>query len=625
MSNPLKQVFNKDKTFRPKRKFEPGTQRFELHKRAQASLNAGLDLKLAVQLPSGEEQNDWVAVHVVDFFNRINLIYGTISDYCTEQSCPIMSGGPKYEYRWQDEHKYRKPTALSAPKYLNLLMDWIEVQINNEDIFPTNVGTPFPKNFLQVVKKILSRLFRVFVHVYIHHFDRISHMGSEAHVNTCYKHFYYFVKEFNLIDTKELEPLIQTNTAATLKPMGLSSSGSERSWAFPVEIQCLPVYHRDSIQACGFSVSLLAAVTIPSSGKDSTKRPSLPQGPYNLSRHQTDTDRWRTQGKQWDTIGQRDELQCQHSGCLTRVKCFVGIMAQESFEEEFDAAKSPVAPYRQTDVLEHKLSGRIPMSSDARSGNFQRQVIRKVIVYSTGSSQRASALEQDRLHLLKKNDRLRLIKCVRCCTQLGASKAVAMQPCRLVFLLSRSYSWVSHGPQRQRAYAELFQVRNSGNTPLKFVQLPATRWLSVHGCCVRVLDQWDELKLHFQLSKDQPQCYDAELLHQMYCGPVNKLHLQFLTPILHEFSRINKLFQLESGGNAFKMLDPLLSFFQGLLARTLFPKSIPVLDAELLEVNLSDTASHLPLCAVNFGAVSTIALGDATFDKAIQEDIKSTC
>uniref|UniRef100_A0A8I3NJI2 MOB kinase activator 3A n=1 Tax=Canis lupus familiaris TaxID=9615 RepID=A0A8I3NJI2_CANLF len=208
MSNPfLKQVFNKDKTFRPKRKFEPGTQRFELHKKAQASLNAGLDLKLAVQLPPGEDLNDWVAVHVVDFFNRVNLIYGTIGDGCTEQSCPIMSGGPKYEYRWQDEHQFRKPTALSAPRYMDLLMDWIEVQINNEELFPTHVGTPFPKNFLQVVKKILSRLFRVFVHVYIHHFDRIAQMGSEAHVNTCYKHFYYFVKEFGLIDTKELEPL----------------------------------------------------------------------------------------------------------------------------------------------------------------------------------------------------------------------------------------------------------------------------------------------------------------------------------------------------------------------------------------------------------------------------------
>ncbi|XP_017749444.1 PREDICTED: MOB kinase activator 3A-like, partial [Rhinopithecus bieti] len=141
MSNPfLKQVFNKDKTFRPKRKFEPGTQRFELHKKAQASLNAGLDLRLAVQLPPGEDLNDWVAVHVVDFFNRVNLIYGTISDGCTEQSCPVMSGGPKYEYRWQDEHKFRKPTALSAPRYMDLLMDWIEAQINNEDLFPTNVG-----------------------------------------------------------------------------------------------------------------------------------------------------------------------------------------------------------------------------------------------------------------------------------------------------------------------------------------------------------------------------------------------------------------------------------------------------------------------------------------------------
>ncbi|KAK1152409.1 MOB kinase activator 3A isoform X1 [Acipenser oxyrinchus oxyrinchus] len=219
MSMALKQVFNKDKTFRPKRKFEQGTQRFDLHKKAQASLNAGLDLKQAVLLPHGEGLSDWVAVHAVDFFNRVNLIYGTISESCTDESCPVMSGGPKYEYRWQDEHKYKKPTALPAPKYMSLLMDWIEMQINNEVIFPTNVGTPFPKNFMQVAKKILSRLFRVFVHVYIHHFDRVLQMGAEAHVNTCYKHFYYFVKEFNLIDHKELEPLVSSALQEDRKPV----------------------------------------------------------------------------------------------------------------------------------------------------------------------------------------------------------------------------------------------------------------------------------------------------------------------------------------------------------------------------------------------------------------------
>lgn len=79
-------------------------------------------------------------------------------------------------------------------------------------------GTPFPKTFLQAVRKILSRLFRVFVHVYIHHFDRIAQMGSEAHVNTCYKHFYYFVTEFSLIDPKELEPLVSWGWGSCLLP-----------------------------------------------------------------------------------------------------------------------------------------------------------------------------------------------------------------------------------------------------------------------------------------------------------------------------------------------------------------------------------------------------------------------
>lgn len=136
----LGQVFSKDKTFRPKKRFEPGTQRFELYKKAQASLKSGLDLRKVVQLPDGESLNDWIAVHVVDFFNRINLIYGTMSEYCTERTCPIMSGGLKYEYRWRDGEDYRKPTKLPALKYMNLLMDWIESLINDEDIFPTRVG-----------------------------------------------------------------------------------------------------------------------------------------------------------------------------------------------------------------------------------------------------------------------------------------------------------------------------------------------------------------------------------------------------------------------------------------------------------------------------------------------------
>lgn len=114
--------------------------RYSLHKQAQASLSSGINLRSVVQLPEGEDMNDWIAVHVVDFFNRINLIYGTVSEYCSEESCPTMSGGPRYEYLWADGAKFKKPTALPAPQYIALLMDWIEGQINDEHLFPVSTG-----------------------------------------------------------------------------------------------------------------------------------------------------------------------------------------------------------------------------------------------------------------------------------------------------------------------------------------------------------------------------------------------------------------------------------------------------------------------------------------------------
>lgn len=37
-----------------------------------------------------------LSIPVVDFFNRINLIYGAISEVCTDESCPTMSGGKRF-------------------------------------------------------------------------------------------------------------------------------------------------------------------------------------------------------------------------------------------------------------------------------------------------------------------------------------------------------------------------------------------------------------------------------------------------------------------------------------------------------------------------------------------------
>lgn len=42
------------------------------------------NLRSAVKLPAGEDYNEWLAVNTIDFYNAINLLYGVVSEFCTE-------------------------------------------------------------------------------------------------------------------------------------------------------------------------------------------------------------------------------------------------------------------------------------------------------------------------------------------------------------------------------------------------------------------------------------------------------------------------------------------------------------------------------------------------------------
>lgn len=49
-----------------------------------------------MKLPEGEDLNEWLAVNVVDFYNQINLLYGSITEFCSPQSCPEMKATDEY-------------------------------------------------------------------------------------------------------------------------------------------------------------------------------------------------------------------------------------------------------------------------------------------------------------------------------------------------------------------------------------------------------------------------------------------------------------------------------------------------------------------------------------------------
>ena len=120
-----------------------------------------------------------------------------------------MSAGPKYEYLWADGHDVKTPLKVSAGEYIDFLMTWVERQLNNEIIFPTKPDVPFPKKFGSIIKVIFKRLFRVYAHMYHSHFHHIMTLGLEYHLNTCFKHFIFFIDQFKLVDPKELAPLAE--------------------------------------------------------------------------------------------------------------------------------------------------------------------------------------------------------------------------------------------------------------------------------------------------------------------------------------------------------------------------------------------------------------------------------
>jgi MOB kinase activator 1 len=177
-----------------------------MHKSTIATLGAG-DMSNLIAIPPNMNENEWLAVSTEDFFEKINLLYGNVMEVCTAESCPTMSAGPLFEYLWQDNRRYKKATALSAPEYVDCLMEWIQEQMEDESLFPTDPAVPFPKDFKVRLAPLYKRMFRVFGHIYHCHFSTVRSIGMEAHLNTCFKHFIKFSTTYQLIQKKEMAPM----------------------------------------------------------------------------------------------------------------------------------------------------------------------------------------------------------------------------------------------------------------------------------------------------------------------------------------------------------------------------------------------------------------------------------
>ncbi|XP_054709656.1 MOB kinase activator-like 2 isoform X2 [Uloborus diversus] len=177
-------------------------------------------LREVIDLPAGLDYNEWLASHTIAFFDHTNLVYGTISEFCTMSGCPDMTGPNGRQYLWFDEKG--KKCKVAAPQYIDCVMTFTQRTLYDETIFPTKFDRDFPSSFESIVKKIQRLLFHVMAHIYHVHFKEILLLNMHAHLNALFSHFTLFNERFKIVDEKETE--ILGDLAVALKLYGESTS-----------------------------------------------------------------------------------------------------------------------------------------------------------------------------------------------------------------------------------------------------------------------------------------------------------------------------------------------------------------------------------------------------------------
>ncbi|KAK7582601.1 hypothetical protein V9T40_014046 [Parthenolecanium corni] len=164
-----------------------------------------ITFRTLIELPSGLDYNEWLASHTIAIFDNVNLMYGTISEFCTATGCPDMVGPGLRTYLWFDDKG--KKTRLSAPQYVDYVMTFTQKTINDEAVFPTKYPHGFPSSFETIVRKILRLLFHVLAHLYHSHFREMVMLNLHSHLNSVFTHLIIVNDCYHLIEDRELEIL----------------------------------------------------------------------------------------------------------------------------------------------------------------------------------------------------------------------------------------------------------------------------------------------------------------------------------------------------------------------------------------------------------------------------------
>lgn len=175
--------------------------------------------------------------------------------------------------------------------------------------------------------------------------------------------------------------------------------------------------------------------------------------------------------------------------------------------------------------------------------------------------------------LRNENSKIQLVRCICHSLNISSAAAVIEMPACVDFMCREIYGWFSQSSLRRIQYQRLYETLNSGQKSFhQFVHLSATRWLCRFDAVNVLLENWDDLKVHFSLVVNKEKCYMARTLNDMLHDDTNLLFLKIIKPVLYEINKTNIIFQKNDVdiGSAYKELESLLLFIAKKVLKPLF-------------------------------------------------------
>ncbi|KAK8822690.1 hypothetical protein WA556_001584 [Blastocystis sp. ATCC 50177/Nand II] len=169
------------------------------------TMRRGFKPELLIDIPPGVDENTWIFEKAQFYLEECRLLFESINDSCTPSSCPEMTAGPHYTYLWTDA-MHPTPISIPACSYIRNSFIWMERTFSGSSFCNTENGV-FPEDFMDVMMVAFKRLFRVYAHVYHHHLNEFVKNSADVYLNTSFKYFGLFARQYGLLSKKEEAPL----------------------------------------------------------------------------------------------------------------------------------------------------------------------------------------------------------------------------------------------------------------------------------------------------------------------------------------------------------------------------------------------------------------------------------